>query len=482
AHAPAGAAGRRRQPRPAGLHRPGADGGPPAGDRTPLRPADRVRLRPVGVALRDDLAPGHPALRHPRRHPPAPDAGPDQRGPGHAGGQAGGTGRGRRAGAAKPGGDARLLGDARGDRPGAPPRRLAADRRPGGGGPRRHLHDRRPGEGLHPPAGREPGPRRGRGGAGLPSGRRRGGRGRRPLGADGRGREGLRGPGRRRQPGRRRRCRRPGPRRPPRLGRRAPHPLQGPPLHRDHRRAAPHPHRPGGQAPPAEGPHPGRMGRRRLTRYEPAFPTAAGPPSGTPEWRAMADESWLRTGIGRSTPEAITVRGRDLATELMGKVTFSELAFLLTADRMPSAGETRLFDAALVSLADHGLTPSVLAARLTWTGATDSLQGAVAAGLLGAGNVFLGVVEDTARFLAAIIADDADNPADAAERAVRTEIAARRRIPGLGHPVHKAEDPRTPRLYAIAREADIPTPHLELLRTVADAHAAATGKALPING
>ncbi len=196
----------------------------------------------------------------------------------------------------------------------------------------------------------------------------------------------------------------------------------------------------------------------------------------------MADESWLRTGIGRSTPEAITVRGRDLATELMGKVTFSELAFLLTADRMPSAGETRLFDAALVSLADHGLTPSVLAARLTWTGATDSLQGAVAAGLLGAGNVFLGVVEDTARFLAAIIADDADNPADAAERAVRTEIAAGRRIPGLGHPVHKAEDPRTPRLYAIAREADIPTPHLELLRTVADAHAAATGKALPING
>ena len=210
----------------------------------------------------------------------------------------------------------------------------------------------------------------------------------------------------------------------------------------------------------------------------------------------MGDDSWLQSAIGRSTPDAITVRGRNLATELMGRVTFTELAFFLTAARMPTSGETRLFDAALVSLADHGLTPSVLAARLTWTGATESLQGSVAAGLLGAGNVFLGVVEDTARFLAAILAaigadggtatdGGANGPhtvREAAEQAVRAEIAAGRRIPGLGHPVHKAEDPRTPRLYAIAAEAVIPTPHLDLLRTVAEVHAAATGKHLPING
>ncbi len=193
----------------------------------------------------------------------------------------------------------------------------------------------------------------------------------------------------------------------------------------------------------------------------------------------MGDDSWLRSGIGRSTPDAITVRGRDLATELMGKVSFTELSFFLTANRMPSAGETRLFDAALVALADHGLTPSVLAARLTWTGATESLQGAVAAGLLGAGNVFLGVVEDTARFLAATMADTAP---DAAERAVQASITAGRRIPGLGHPVHRVEDPRTPRLYAIAAEAGIPTPQLTMLQAVADAHAVATGKRLPING
>ena len=193
----------------------------------------------------------------------------------------------------------------------------------------------------------------------------------------------------------------------------------------------------------------------------------------------MGDDSWLRSDIGKSTPDTITVRGRDLAAELMGQVTFTELAFFLTAARMPSPGETRLFDAALVALADHGLTPSVLAARLTWTGATESLQGALAAGLLGAGNIFLGVVDDTARFLAAILADPTEG---AVERAVQAEIDAGRRIPGLGHPVHKAEDPRTPRLYGIAEEAGIPIPHLTVLRTVAEVHAAATGKALPING
>src|SRR3989440_9976519 len=108
---------------------------------------------------------------------------------------------------------------------------------------------------------------------------------------------------------------------------------------------------------------------------------------------------------------------------------------------MPAPGAPRLFDASLVALADHGLTPSVLAARLTWTGATESLQGAVAAGLLGAGNVFLGVVEDTARFLAGILGQ---NPPDAAAT-VAAQIAAGRRIPGLGHPTHKAGDPPTPR-------------------------------------
>ncbi len=184
---------------------------------------------------------------------------------------------------------------------------------------------------------------------------------------------------------------------------------------------------------------------------------------------------WLRTSVGTSDPDSITVMGRNVADELMGQVTLTQLAFLLVRRRMPTDGETRLLDTVLVSLADHGLTPTVLAARMTYTGAPESLQGAIAAGLLGSGSVFLGVVEDTARFLEAILADEPGDLRAAAEAALAGHEG---RVPGLGHPVHKVQDPRTPRLYAIAEETGTLGPHLELLRHVADAH----GRGLPING
>ena len=197
---------------------------------------------------------------------------------------------------------------------------------------------------------------------------------------------------------------------------------------------------------------------------------------------------WVQTGIGRAEPDAIIIRGRDLAGELMGKVTFTELTFLLVQGREPSPGETALLDAVLVSLADHGLTPTALAARLTYTGAPESLQGAVAAGLLGSGTVFLGVVENTAAFLEPVVAEaggaDAsdDRLAAAARAAVQARLAEGGRIPGLGHPVHKQVDPRTPRMYEIAEQNAVLGPHLRALRLVADAHRELTGRALPING
>lgn len=194
----------------------------------------------------------------------------------------------------------------------------------------------------------------------------------------------------------------------------------------------------------------------------------------------MSDEQWLRTGIGAADADSITLMGRDLASELMGRLTFTELAFLLVRGRTPSDGETRMLDAVLVSLADHGLTPTALAARLTHTGAPESLQGAIAAGLLGAGTVFLGVVEDTARFLTPLAGED--DPRAAVERAVDDAIAAGRRVPGLGHPIHKVKDPRTPRMYEIAEETGQLGPHLRALRVVAEVHAQRTGRELPING
>jgi citrate synthase len=200
------------------------------------------------------------------------------------------------------------------------------------------------------------------------------------------------------------------------------------------------------------------------------------------------DEGWLRTGIGSSTADSITVCGRDLAGDLMGKVSFSELAFLIVVRRMPESAEARLLDAVLVSLTDHGLTPTVLAARLTHTGAPESLQGAIAAGLLGGGSVYLGPTEDTARFLSDVLAGVAGAPptdaalAEAAVAAVRARLAAGERVPGLGHPIHRTVDPRVPRLYAIAEEGGLLGPHLRLLRAVAEAQAGAGGRRLPING
>jgi len=181
----------------------------------------------------------------------------------------------------------------------------------------------------------------------------------------------------------------------------------------------------------------------------------------------------FRTSVGASDADSITVMGRDLS-DLLGRTTLTELAFLLVQRRMPSPDETRLFDAVLVSLADHGLTPTVLAARLTYTGAPESVQGAVAAGLLGGGSVFLGVVEDTVRFL--------DEAGDDVDGAVAREIESGRRVPGLGHPVHKVSDPRTPRIYTISEETGLKGPYLERLERVAAAHAEQTGKQLPING
>jgi citrate synthase len=203
----------------------------------------------------------------------------------------------------------------------------------------------------------------------------------------------------------------------------------------------------------------------------------------------MDDGDWLHSSIGHSTPDSITVRGHDLASEVMGEMSFADLAFLLASGRTPTEGESVLFNAVLASLAEHGLTPTALATRLTYTGAPESIQGAVAAGLLGAGSVFLGPVEDTARFLQSILeglrseqrSDDAALKS-AATGAVRAAVREGRRIPGLGHPTHRKLDPRTPRLYQLAHDGGLAGPHLRLLEFVAGAHREETGKSLPING
>jgi len=195
------------------------------------------------------------------------------------------------------------------------------------------------------------------------------------------------------------------------------------------------------------------------------------------------------TSIGTSDADTITLLGRNVATELMGKVSFGELAFWLTALRRPDPGELAVFEAVLVALADHGFTPSAIAARLTLTGAPESVQGALAAGLLGGGSRYLGVTEDCGRFLAEALAahegplPDTDAGWDAlAARAVTARRAAGQLVPGLGHPIHKNGDPRTPVIFEIAAEAGRLGPHLRLFAAVGRVHPAIIGRTLPLNG
>jgi len=194
------------------------------------------------------------------------------------------------------------------------------------------------------------------------------------------------------------------------------------------------------------------------------------------------------TSLGTSSADEIRLLGRNLTEDLMGQVGFGELAFWLVTLRRPTPAEVRVFEAVLVALADHGFTPTAIAARLTYLSAPDSLQGALAAGLLGGGSRFLGVTEDCGRFLHAVLEERAEVPIDDAGwdalalDAVRREREAGRYVPGLGHPVHKVLDPRTPRLIAIAEEEGLRGPHLRLFEAIGRTHDQVLGRRLPLNG
>lgn len=195
------------------------------------------------------------------------------------------------------------------------------------------------------------------------------------------------------------------------------------------------------------------------------------------------------TSIGTSDATTITLLGHNLADDLMGNVSFGELAFWLAALRRPTAGELKVFESVLVALADHGFTPSAIAARLTLLGAPESVQGAMAAGLLGGGSRYLGVTEDCGRFLAeALAARGSDLPTteagwdELAVSAVRAQRGSGRLVPGLGHPVHKEGDPRTPVIFRIAEESGVLGPHLKLFAAVGRVHPAIIGRTLPLNG
>jgi citrate synthase len=190
------------------------------------------------------------------------------------------------------------------------------------------------------------------------------------------------------------------------------------------------------------------------------------------------------SAISSSNPDTIIVRGRDLCAELIGRVSFTDHVWLLITGELPTAPQRRVLDATLVAIAEHGLVPSVQVSRTTLAAAPESLQGAVAAGILGCGSVILGASENAGRFLAEILErtrDAAQSLEQAAAAVVAEYRAARRSVPGYGHPLHKGYDPRAKALFDVAREVNLLGRHAEAARVVETVVPRVLGKNLAMN-
>ncbi|WP_310619635.1 citryl-CoA lyase [Flexibacterium corallicola] len=193
----------------------------------------------------------------------------------------------------------------------------------------------------------------------------------------------------------------------------------------------------------------------------------------------------ITSRIGWSTADKINVHGLDLPNEILGHMNLGDLAFLLLKYRAPTPEESRVFNAIVLTLVEHGITPSALAARITYMGAPESLQAAVAAGLCGLGTVFVGSMEGAAKMLSAALPPEKLGTGvdlKALAKDIVADFRSRKAIvPGLGHPVHKPIDPRTPRLFEIAAENGMAGEYVELIQLVQKEAEQASGKVLPIN-
>lgn len=177
----------------------------------------------------------------------------------------------------------------------------------------------------------------------------------------------------------------------------------------------------------------------------------------------MSDYS-LSTSIATADEQHITVRDKDLSRELMGETNFGEFFYFHLTGEMPTESELRIFDTLLITVVEHGVTPSVIASRLTYDSAPEAVQGAVASGLLGAGSTFLGSMENAAE----LVQDGVKRVENGEDKAaVAAEVVEERdRLPGFGHPLHEPTDPRTDKLFGLLEEEGFEGEHLMFLREV----------------
>jgi citrate synthase len=188
------------------------------------------------------------------------------------------------------------------------------------------------------------------------------------------------------------------------------------------------------------------------------------------------------TAIATSDENTITIRGLDLCRDLIGKVGFTDFFYFLLTGKMPNDDQRFFTDAVMVALAEHGLVPSVQAARMTLAAAPEAWQGAMAAGLLGMGTVVAGSSEVAGRLLSQLVRDARDSsPDDAAKAGMKRLVDAKQKVPGLGHPQHAAGDPRADVLLKFADERGVSGDHVSMLRLLNKHAETITGRKLPIN-
>jgi citrate synthase len=180
--------------------------------------------------------------------------------------------------------------------------------------------------------------------------------------------------------------------------------------------------------------------------------------------------------ISQASPDRVEVRGRDLTGDVMGRLSFTEYFHLLLTGNEPTDEQRFFLDLVLVSIAEHGMMPTNVAARMTLAADPGSLQGAVAAGILGCGPVILGTSAECARLLEEARASGRE-PLEIA----REIHAAEGKVPGFGHPVHRPVDPRAERILELADARGVSGHYTELARQLREAVTEVWGKPLTMN-
>jgi citrate synthase len=191
----------------------------------------------------------------------------------------------------------------------------------------------------------------------------------------------------------------------------------------------------------------------------------------------------FQTKIGKSIPDKIYVHGYNLTEDLIGNITLADMAFLGAKHRKPTENESKMLNALLVAICEHGFTPSSISTRLTYLGAPESVQSAVAAGLLGAGTVYLGAMEYVAEMLQKAFQKYGEeyDIKELASIIINERQESGQQLPGFGHPVHKPEDPRTTKLFEISEQLGFNGKNSQLLKEIHRQFCEKKGKTITLN-